>query len=106
MAISDFSDMMIDTVTHEEFANRDAYGVKSYGSAASYSARVVYKNKLVRNADGNEVLATGMVWFLGTPNVDTEDRITLPDGSTPKILSVDRFPDGDGLHHTKVYFNG
>jgi len=33
-----------------------------------------------------------------------EDKITLPDGDTPKILRVDKMSDESGYHHIKVYF--
>ena len=29
-------------------------------------------------------------------------RITLPDGTTPEIIAVDRFPDQVGTHHYRI----
>lgn len=104
MSISDFADMMPHTITLEEFAQRDAYGKPSYGSAVNYSARVSYKSKFIRRADGSEVLAQGEVWILGTPTVTVEDRITLPDGNTPVILMTELLSDELGSHHSKVIF--
>lgn len=105
MSISDFADMMPHTVTHEEFASRDEYGLPAYGSPASLKARVSYRPHKVRTPAGDEVVARGEVWLntAGT-TVDTEDRITLPDGSTPPILSVDGLSDELGAHHAKVHF--
>ena len=96
--------MMPHTITHEESSSRNEYGKPNHGSAASYSARVVYKNDLVRADDGAEKVSKGYVWIQGTPSVTPQDRITLPDGTTPTILSVEEFPDEDGSHHVKVYF--
>jgi hypothetical protein len=104
MAISDWSDLFPFTVYHAEFASRDAYGEKNYGSEAGYSARIINKQKLVRGADGQNVLSSGQVWLLGAPAIDVEDKITLPDNSTPPILATERFSDENGWHHTKVYF--
>ena len=104
MSISDWSDMMPETVTHAELASRDAYGARNYGTPASYSVRVSYKPTLIRTTDGSEVVAKGFIWFQGTPNIDPEDQVTLPDGSTPPILAVERVSDQSGLHHTKLFF--
>jgi len=106
MSVSDFADMMVHTITHEEFASRDAYGVKVYGSPVTYLSRVVYKRTLMRADDGSEIVAKGMVWLLGYPTINTEDRITLPDSTTPPILDVEIFTDelSSHNHHTKIYF--
>jgi hypothetical protein len=39
-------------------------------------------------------------------DVQEEAILTLPDGSTPKILSVKTFYDENGAHHTSVDFEG
>lgn len=103
-SVSDWSDMFPQTVEHAELVSRDDYGAPSYGTPASYSARVVYQPTRTTNSDGQEVYGKGTVWLLGTPDVDPEDRLVLPDGRTPEILSVTRPSDESGIHHTKVVF--
>jgi hypothetical protein len=103
--ISDWEDMMSDTVTLAAVSSRDAYGKPSYGTARSYSARVVYKQtRIVNRTNGQDAIATGVVWVGGTPTIGIDDRMTLPDGTTPVILNWERPTDEDGAHHTKVYF--
>lgn len=104
MSISDFTDLMPHTVSHSELASRDEYGAPTYGTETDYTARVLYKQQKVVRSDGREVLARGVMWIAGTPTIDPEDRITLPDDSTPVILAVERVPDESGIHHVKVYF--
>jgi hypothetical protein len=104
MAINDFLELMPHTVSHAELASRDAYGKPVYGSAVDYTARVLYKNQKVRAKDGSEVVARGVVWIGGTPTVSPDDQLTLPDGSTPIILSFEQYADEDGAHHTKIFF--
>lgn len=104
MSISDFDDMMTDSITHEELSGRDAYGAPSYGSPTTYEARVIYVSKWVRDAQNQEVMSKGEVWIQGNPAVASEDRITLPDSTTPAVLIVERFSDENGVHHTKVTF--
>ena len=103
MGIEDWSDLFTQTITHAEFAGRGEYGAPAYGSAVSYDARIVDKQKLVKKSDGSEALSTSSVWIQGNPTITTEDEITLPDGRTPPILLVEHFPDDDGDHHTKAY---
>lgn len=105
MAIDDFADLMNATVTVEPFSSRGDYGDPTYGTAVSYSARVSYRQVRVRSRDGTESVARGAVWLRSSVAVDERDRLTLPDGSAPPILAVDRPGDADGSpHHTKVFF--
>ncbi len=95
---------MADTVDVYSIASRDAYGSPNYGTPSSYSARVVRKPTRVVDAAGDEVVARGVVWVATTDTIDPEDRIELPDGTTPPIIAVDRISDEAGDHHIKVYF--
>lgn len=104
MGISDFSDMLADTVRLKKKSGTDGYGKPSYGTPDTYKARVVYKQRLVRTALGEEVVATGNVLIEGTPVINSDDLLELPDGSTPIILTTSRTPDEKGAHHTRVYF--
>ena len=108
MPISDWHDLMPHTITHQAVASRDEYGVPTYGTGTSYTARVVYKNSRIksqRRGSETDVIADGHIWISGTPTINVDnDRITLPDNSTPILLSVERWPDESGLHHVKVYF--
>jgi len=105
MSISDFADLMNQTVSHAESASTSEYGKPAFGSSADYSARVVYKSKLIRKADGSEVLSKGVIWFQSNVDISVEDEVTLPDGTTPPLLIVERYSDEtDGFHHTKVFF--
>ena len=103
MAISDFADMMTDTVTHYEYSGRDAYGVPTYGSSADYTARVTFVNKLVRAKDGSQIVSGCQIWLLGSPTISPDDKITLSDGSSPTIITFEKFQDDTGAHHTKIY---
>lgn len=103
--ISDWADMMADTVTLAAVASRDAYGRPTFSSTTSYAARVVYKQtRIVNRTNGQDSIATGVIWICGTPTLGIDDQITLPNGSTPVILNWELLPDENGAHHTKVYF--
>jgi hypothetical protein len=104
MSINDFADMLNQSVTLTEMASRDAYGMPSYGTPASYESRITYKDQLVRDKNGQEVVAKGFVWIQGTPTITPEYQLTLPDNSTPPILTTETYYDDKGAHHVKVYF--
>ncbi len=104
MSIADWSDMFPATISIQTVASTNSYGVDSYNTAVEYSGRVVYKNKSVINATGEEVVSRGAVWLQTKTVINTTDKITLPDGSSPELISVDRPQDQDGDHHVKIFF--
>ena len=107
MPISEWADMMPHTVTYEALKSRDKYGKPSYATAVSYAARVKDRTKSVpsRVVPGQDEVSHSEVWIGGIiTNIRTDDRFTLPDGSTPSIIDWLVVPDEDGDHHTKVFF--
>ena len=105
-SVSDFLDMMPQTVQWAPFVSRSQYGEPTYGDRVPYRARVVYRDRLVRRADGQLVVSPVSVWLGTYLDVKVEDKIILPDGTAPEILSVDRIPDENDMHHVKIYLNG
>jgi hypothetical protein len=107
MPISDWLDLMPHTVTYAAKSGEDAYGKPTHGTGTDYTARVTYTHKRVATPDGMEVVASVQVWLNGTlSSISVDDKITLPDGTTPKIVSWDTATDEDGSHHTKLYLSG
>ena len=99
----EFLEMMTDTVTLERMTGVDADVMRVYGSATAYQCRISPKPQQILDTTGREVVSTATIHFARSPEIDPEDRITLPDGSQPQILRVARPPDRDGAHHTTVY---
>lgn len=100
---TDFLELMTQTCTVEPFSSNNEYGEPSFGTAVSYSCRTVHKTNLIRTIENKEITSIAQTWIYGSPGISPKDRITLPDGTTPKILRVDRFPDENGNHHDKVW---
>jgi hypothetical protein len=99
--------LMTDTVTWSTGSTISQYGVPSFSTAShSMAARIVDRYDEIRDADGQVRAARGTVWCASTsastyrPSVD--DRITLPDGTTPPVLRVETYPDEVDTHHHKV----
>lgn len=107
MPINDWLDMMPATVTYEAVSTRNDYGKPTaYAAAVSYRARIRYKTRrVVSRVSGEDVVASGSIIVNGViSGIKPEDRITLPNGTTPKIASWDTVMDEDANHHTKIYF--
>jgi hypothetical protein len=105
---SAFEDLMTDTVV---VASRAAStspafsGTHTWSTAAStYQARWVRKPSFVNGPDGQVIEISSVAWVASTGTLHPTDRFTLPDGSAPPVVSIEAYPDDDGLHHTKVMF--
>lgn len=106
MPIADWLSLMPFTVVYEAAGTRNEFGkVTTYAAPVSYRARVTYKHmRVASRATGQDVIASVQIWIAGIITaLNVDDRITLPDGSTPLILSWDLATDETGNHHVKVY---
>ena len=104
MGVGQFSSMMKQTVTIEAAMGPDNYGQQTLAAGVVYQARVINKLVLVKDNTGREVMSKHQVWLAENPTVTVNDRITLPDLTTPPILSVETYPDDkDDPHHTKIF---
>jgi hypothetical protein len=106
MSISDFLELMPHTIQYHVFVGRDSYAKPTYALPTSYRARVLYKQRFVQRPDGSMVLARGFAWLAADSFVSqSEDKLTLPDGSEPPILFAETVPDESGTHHVKIWFS-
>lgn len=101
----DLTQSLQPSVLHEAYTGRDGESNLTYATGVARAALVERKAKMVRNTAGEEVVSTHVVTFLrpvaanGFPGrrepIDPRDRLTMPDGSKPKILSIEDFTDKD-----------
>jgi hypothetical protein len=93
------------SITHEPFSSDDANGNRSYGASATYSVIVSHKSRWVSSKDRTGQLSKSNIQFLESVAVTEQDRITLPDGSQPQILSVEDVLDPDGnFYAPRIFF--
>lgn len=102
--LSDLSDLFGATIEHAPAVGFDAFGDPAHGDPAPYRARVLYRARLVRDAKGVQTVSRGEVWIAAPLSVGLQDRITLPDGTTPKILAAELLTDEAGPSHAHIYF--
>lgn len=102
--ISDFLDCMPSTITREAFASHDKYGERTFAAGTTHPCRVQERTERVTIPSGEEVLARGRVYLGEIVGFAVEDKITLPDGTTPEILAVHNVNDEEGPHHEVLVF--
>lgn len=79
------------------------YGTPSYSAASTFDAVVEDVVRLVTAPDGREEVSRTTVYVLSSSAaVGVQDRITLPNGATPRILNVATLDDDEGQHHVEV----
>lgn len=98
-------ELMPSTVTVSTRSSHNAYGEPSYStSSVSYRARIVEKPGFIRSGEGEDIAYSHTLWVrsTGAVSITATDRITLPDGSSPPVVAVERMSDEDGENHCKV----
>lgn len=67
----------------------DRYGNVVYGAPVELPALIAYTQQATRTATGEDVISGAVIRLsFPPPTITIDDRITLPDGEQPKILSV------------------
>lgn len=97
--------LMVQSITIAAVATKDAYGKRTWGSASTINqCRVQTGDHKVLDSTGQEKVANGRVYVPGAPTLTLNDKMTLPDGSSPPILAINRFGDENGSHHTVIHY--
>lgn len=107
MPISDWDDMLTETVGITPPSTKDKWKNVTVGANVNYDARVVTKNVLVRNAANEMVMSKVQVWLELAVIPDHNAVVTLPTAyspRTPPIQSIESYGDeSGGVHHVKVF---
>ena len=106
MTIADFADMMPTTATFANVASTNIYGKKTAGAPVSFKCHISRNNREVYTPEGVIIVKGGSIQMDGIYAVQDTAVLTLPDGSTPKIIAVKTFYDESGAHHTSIDFEG
>ncbi len=102
-------DLLVDTITIAPWASQDATGQATYGAPVSYDALVEYNTRkidVVGTLDGrggSAIVFTATIHLDGRPAISLLDKLTLPNGETPKIVNVRSYSDQSGGYTTEVH---
>ena len=104
----EYLSMTTDTVTVALPSTMSKYGAPTYGTdSVAYPARIEMGDRVTVDSNGVEQVASGTIFVLSTTAyINTDSRVTLTDGRTPKILRVDVNNDEEGQHHLEVVIKG
>ena len=104
MAIANaLKQLFVVTVTIYPFVSEDEAGKPTYGTAASYPAKIERQERITRDNDMQTIRSRRLI-YLYTQNtaISTKDRLVLPAGYEPlepKIMDVRVVQDQFGVHH-------
>ena len=105
--ISNFSTLLADTVvvTALSGVSTDGYGIEQFAtSGTTYSARVVREQKLVRTFAGIEEVSSMTIWVASTTTFSPMSKISLSGSTLGPLMSLEAYPDEDGVQFLKAYF--
>ena len=91
------------TVTIAPFASKNNYGEDVLTTTRTASAYVEPAKQL---QDGTQIdqETRSKTAYISDTTITLRDKITLPDGSTPRIVSISIHTEVVGLEHTEVGF--
>jgi hypothetical protein len=104
---SEWLELMPLTVTIEAFKSVGSYRDDPvYDDPVKVRARLEPINREIRTSDNLVHQVTGVLYPYNPPNpIGPKDRITLPDGSVPRIVGVNAQYDETEFHHYEVYLD-
>lgn len=95
----------VETVAVQAPGGVDGQGKPTYGTAASIKARVVREDSVVKQADGDEVVAVVTAWIdaAQSPMPDDHYRVTFADGLVGIVVEVKKRKNLMGaLDHVRI----
>lgn len=103
---TDFDELLGDTVVVSALSSfsTDGYMVATYAAGSTYLGRHVRKTELVRTFEGTEALSRSQVWVASTSTFAPSSKVTVAGSTVGPIMSIEAYPDEDGVHHLKVFF--
>ncbi|MBE0430065.1 MAG: hypothetical protein IBX61_09390 [Thermoleophilia bacterium] len=90
-----------DTIAIEPYEGTSGHGQPVYGSPASVRARFIGKRRLVKKADGQEVISSGTVLIRPGMDVPIKSRLTRA-GRPFEVVEVLPVAELNRVHHLEV----
>lgn len=93
------------SITYAAWTGLDGWGANTYAiTPVSIKAVVEKKNERVINRHGIEVTSGTQVIIPATVTISENDRITLPDSTTPPIVKIGGVVLSNGIPATEIWF--
>lgn len=100
-----FLDLMPSTITIYPMASSDAYGKRTFSATGTtVRCRIQERDQRYTTERNEDYQAVGTIICYGTPSIDLDSKVVLPDGTQIMILSIVHHNDESGAHHTSISF--
>lgn len=94
--------LLINTCTRER-QTKDKWGkITASVTTAGIRCRIEYRNRVIRDAKGQEVVSLARVFFRSTEDITFGDRLYF-DGRYHGIQQIARQQNRGAVHHLEVY---
>lgn len=94
----DFAELLPDTVVVAPFTGRDDYGAPTFGAPVTVKGRLVFRNTMVRRADGAQVVSGSFVRLPPIAGFTAEGQCIV-NGQERPVASIQRAPDETGVDY-------
>ena len=103
---TDFDELLNDGVSTNTLASvsTDGYGTAVMATGSTFKGRFVRKQQLVRTFAGTEELSTSQLWVASTTTFAASIEFVVNGSTVGPLMSLEAYPDEDGIHHTKAFF--
>lgn len=97
-------DFMPHVVTIQAYSSRNTYGEVVPSATTRTAKAYVEPTKVLDYRNDHREQHQPKRIYVADTNITLQDKITLPDGSTPRIDTVEKHVEVIGLEHTVVTF--
>lgn len=96
--------LLKETVSIKPLSSINAYNEPTFGSAVSVACRIQQKVMVIFDSEGKETVSHTQIFVNGDTVVTVDSQITLPAGTTPRILQITQSPDETGAAYFKCIY--
>ena len=103
---TEFDELFNDGVSTNTLASvsTDGYGTPVMATGSTFKGRWVRKQQLIRTFAGTEELSQSQLWVASTTTFAPSIEFVVNGSTVGPLMSLEAFPDEDGIHHTKAFF--
>ena len=102
----DFLALMPLTISVQHEADVNEYNEQVWSAPTTYRARLEPTRRFLRRPDGTERLVSARLIVDAQGSLRESDKVTLPDGTHPLVVSCTTEYDENGIHHQTYMLEG
>ena len=95
---------LLQTITRYPVTGLSKSGQPTYGSTTTISCLIQRKELTIRDTLGEDVQSSTQIIIDGNETINHDDKIVLPDGRSPYIITVETVVDFTGQPYYKMIY--